>query len=172
MLPQLEEVVSFSSGEKSAASSHVASLLHSQPVVCSQREAPGYTVPPDPTGDAPSTTHASSRTGGRWSAITDTTTQLDQQNRIKVPTQTFWTTTTDKQHKRDKTYGHQAQVLLRAAGCLIRINDEEAGSEESKEGASRGHCRNDTHTANCLHHSSKGRSNQNLADMTCPMKSV
>lgn len=66
---------------------------------------------------------------------------------------------------RTSSYTHQAQVLLWAARLHIRVNDEETGRKEAKEGASRGHCRNDTHTANCVHHSTKRRCNQNLADV-------
>ena len=64
----------------------------------------------------------------------------------------------------------QTLVLRRAAGLHIGINDKETGRKEAKEGASRGHYRNDTHAANCLHHTSEGRCNQNLADIDLEMQ--
>lgn len=66
------------------------------------------------------------------------------------------------------TFGrHHLQILflLWVALLLVRVNDQKTGSEEAKEGASRGHNRNDTHAADGVHHRSEGRCNQNLADV-------
>ena len=45
------------------------------------------------------------------------------------------------------------------------INNQEAGSEETKEGAPGGHHGNDTDTANSFHHSTQSRGHQDLTDV-------
>lgn len=45
------------------------------------------------------------------------------------------------------------------------VNDQEAGSQESKEGAPRGYHGNDTDTSNSFHYSTQSGGHQDLTDV-------
>lgn len=58
-----------------------------------------------------------------------------------------------------------ATMVVFLLAVWSRVNDQEAGGEESKKGAPRGHHRDYTDTSNGLDHSTQSRGHQDLTDV-------